>query len=345
MNDAPAGPVNNNKTKLTANVSPLPTDYYCPLARCRSFNRRHQTFDHYSSHTPTGTTRSCPASGARPGRARAASSCWSALMWCVSSWSGAAANTDANNNSSQDGLLASRILATLFRQDDVPYRLVPIGGYAELQAKRDEVLASEELHTLLLLSLGSLLNLADYFELPPNCHLHIIDAHRPWNLDNLFGLNVDVDPNAEANSSTEGTLWVWGDGEEAGLDGVKKSWEALEVGNHKKVIGMLTQSQYEPSDSEDDSDEEDDGDESEEEAEEDAEDEEEEEEGESDEENQIGEGRIRKRRREGSAGPKKKRRHDDGDDDGRVRNYHRRGPFADSSLATQAPARRARRAY
>jgi cell division control protein 45 len=44
----------------------------------------------------------------------------------------------------QDGLLASRILASLFQQDDIPYRLAPIGGYAELEAKRDDALASEE---------------------------------------------------------------------------------------------------------------------------------------------------------------------------------------------------------
>jgi hypothetical protein len=44
----------------------------------------------------------------------------------------------------QDGLLGARILASLFKQDDVPYRLVPVGGYSELEAKRDEAFASEE---------------------------------------------------------------------------------------------------------------------------------------------------------------------------------------------------------
>lgn len=44
----------------------------------------------------------------------------------------------------QDGLLAARILVALLKQDDVSYRLVPIGGYSELEAKRDEALASEE---------------------------------------------------------------------------------------------------------------------------------------------------------------------------------------------------------
>lgn len=44
----------------------------------------------------------------------------------------------------QDGLLAARILASLFKQDDVSYKLVPVGSYSELQIKRDEALASEE---------------------------------------------------------------------------------------------------------------------------------------------------------------------------------------------------------
>lgn len=123
----------------------------------------------------------------------------------------------------QDGLLAARILSTLFRQDDVPYRLIPIGGYAELEAKRDEIINSDELHTVIVLSLGSLLPLATYFSLPPSCHLHIIDAHRPWNLENLFGIDVDGD------GDEDGKIWVWGDGEENELGGVKQSWEALEV--------------------------------------------------------------------------------------------------------------------
>ncbi|RXK36072.1 cell division control protein 45 [Tremella mesenterica] len=135
-----------------------------------------------------------------------------------------------------DGLLAARILASLFKQDDVPYRLVPVGGYSELEQRRDEAFASEELHTLILLSLGSLLPLSSYFPLPNGCHLHIIDSHRPWNLQNLFGLDADFGDDGETG---EQRVWVWGDGSEIELGNVKKSWEALE---------------YEPSDSDSDSD-------------------------------------------------------------------------------------------
>jgi cell division control protein 45 len=84
-----------------------------------------------------------------------------------------------------------------------------------------------------------LLPLSSYFTLPKSCHLHIIDAHRPWNLQNLFGLDLDEDDdddeeeeNARAGGSgsgSQGRIWVWGDGEENELGNVKKSWEALEV--------------------------------------------------------------------------------------------------------------------
>lgn len=43
-----------------------------------------------------------------------------------------------------DGLLASKILACLFRQDDVPYRLIPVGGYEELDRRKTEVAESGE---------------------------------------------------------------------------------------------------------------------------------------------------------------------------------------------------------
>jgi cell division control protein 45 len=57
----------------------------------------------------------------------------------------------------QDGLLAARILASLFRQDDVSYKLVPVGSYTELQVKRDEAFASDEAGlNILPLDLGNM---------------------------------------------------------------------------------------------------------------------------------------------------------------------------------------------
>ena len=39
-------------------------------------------------------------------------------------------------------------MASLFKQDDISYKLVPVGSYSELQVKRDEAFASEEVRTL-----------------------------------------------------------------------------------------------------------------------------------------------------------------------------------------------------
>ena len=201
---------------------------------------------------------------------------------------------DLESRSSQDGLLASRILTSMFNQDDIPYRLVPVGGYSELDSRKEEALNSEELHTLILLSLGSLLPLMTYFELPPHCHLHVIDAHRPWNLSNLFGLDFAVDEEGEAVG--EGRIWIWGDGEENVLGQVKKSWEALE---------------YAPSDSESDDESDDEVDEDDEE-----EDDEEEEEGQDEEGDDEESVEQRRKRRKGSAeGVKKKRKKDEGGDE------------------------------
>ncbi|KAL1408302.1 DNA replication initiation factor cdc45 [Vanrija albida] len=175
-----------------------------------------------------------------------------------------------------DGLLASRILVSLFRQDDIPYRIIPIGGYAELEDKTAEALESEELHTLILLSIGAVLpSLEQFFELPPGVHLHVIDSHRPWALESLFDVD-NVDEDGEGNQ-----IWIWGDGDESKLEEVKKSWEALQYND------------VADSDDDEESDEEDD-------------EEEEEEEAEDEDEDEDGEGR--KRGRQGSSRPKKRRR-------------------------------------
>jgi hypothetical protein len=93
-----------------------------------------------------------------------------------------------------------------------------------------------QLHTLLLLSLGSLLPLSSHFltRLTPSplpahyqpVHIHVLDAHRPWNLENLFGGERE-------------RVWVWGDDglmeddeEGAGkkrLGKEREAFEALEV--------------------------------------------------------------------------------------------------------------------
>lgn len=45
----------------------------------------------------------------------------------------------ADELSPQDALLASRVLVSLLRQEDIPYTLIPIGGYSELEARKNQI--------------------------------------------------------------------------------------------------------------------------------------------------------------------------------------------------------------
>ena len=44
----------------------------------------------------------------------------------------------------QDALLAAHVLVNLFKQEDIPHSLIPIGGYAELENRRDQIFGTED---------------------------------------------------------------------------------------------------------------------------------------------------------------------------------------------------------
>lgn len=74
-----------------------------------------------------------------------------------------------------------------------------------------------------MLNLGSLLSLPSYFgpdtlPLPSTTHIHLVDSHRPWNLDNLFATTELMD-----------RIWVWDDGDIVSkMQREKEAYEALE---------------------------------------------------------------------------------------------------------------------
>ncbi|KAH9934679.1 CDC45-like protein-domain-containing protein [Fomitopsis serialis] len=68
-----------------------------------------------------------------------------------------------------DALCAAQMLAELFKQDDVMYRIIPV----------------VQLHTLLLLNMGAILDLpsSEWFgDFDPRLTVHVIDSSRPQNL-------------------------------------------------------------------------------------------------------------------------------------------------------------------
>lgn len=137
-----------------------------------------------------------------------------------------------------DALCAARMLSDLFNQDDVIHRTIPISGFSELESVREELLKYAEvcklaqlpsfieilptqLHTLILLNIGGLLELAspDWFgSFNEKLNVHVIDSLRPLNLENLF----------MADEQGERII-LWDDGGAQKLQEEAKSWEALKV--------------------------------------------------------------------------------------------------------------------
>lgn len=102
-----------------------------------------------------------------------------------------------------DSLAATRIFTRLLADDEVAFRVAPVNGYRALQqVLADDVEAHLELHTLVFINLGSLMPLPTSVPLPPNCSLHVLDSHRPWDLSNLF-----------ATSQLNDRIYIWDDGE------------------------------------------------------------------------------------------------------------------------------------
>lgn len=77
-----------------------------------------------------------------------------------------------------------------------------------------------QLRTVVLLNLGSLVDLAEYFSLHEHCTLHVIDSHRPCNLDNLFSAAPECE-----------RIVVWDDGDvDEDMKDEREAFEALQVG-------------------------------------------------------------------------------------------------------------------
>ncbi|KAI0065481.1 CDC45-like protein [Artomyces pyxidatus] len=118
-----------------------------------------------------------------------------------------------------DALCAAKMLAELLKQDDVMHRIVPLSGIADLERMRDELMTYAELHTLILLNIGAILDLpsAEWFgDFSPQLRVHIIDSSRPQNLSSLF-----------AGGEGGERVLIWDDGGAEDLEEERKAWETL----------------------------------------------------------------------------------------------------------------------
>ncbi|KAI9167116.1 Cell division control protein [Paramyrothecium foliicola] len=113
-----------------------------------------------------------------------------------------------------DALCACRILTRLLKHDYIPHKIQPVSGYSELEKAGKELVVpmmesqggSGGVVVCLgvggMVDLGPLLGLETEGEDTPfsGVEVWVIDAHRPWNLGNVFG-GYPLEPENELGSS------------------------------------------------------------------------------------------------------------------------------------------------
>ncbi|KJZ77969.1 hypothetical protein HIM_02606 [Hirsutella minnesotensis 3608] len=109
-----------------------------------------------------------------------------------------------------DALCACRILTRLLKHDYIPHKIQPISGYSDLEnAGRDLVVPMMESNggsggVVVCLGVGGMVDLgpllgleAEGQEAPySGVEVWVLDAHRPWNLGNVFG-GFPLEPESE----------------------------------------------------------------------------------------------------------------------------------------------------
>jgi cell division control protein 45 len=126
-----------------------------------------------------------------------------------------------------DALCACRILTRLLKHDYIPHKIQPVAGYTDLEkAGRELVMPMMESQggsggVVVCLGVGGMVDLGPLLGLEPEgddapysgVEVWVMDAHRPWNLGNVFG-GFPLDPATEVSSSYQSRS-------PAGVDGGK----------------------------------------------------------------------------------------------------------------------------
>ncbi|CAH2354373.1 cell division control protein 45 [[Candida] railenensis] len=140
-----------------------------------------------------------------------------------------------------DSLCSAKILSLVFKKELIQYQLIPVVGYTDL--KGHFLKLDDDISNVILIGCGSMLDLESFFdievdefvvdrdesskygrsrrdddftesdgnEIELRRKIYVIDGHRPWNLDNLFGSSMVVcldDGYVEENLSTEKSAYI-----------------------------------------------------------------------------------------------------------------------------------------
>lgn len=136
-----------------------------------------------------------------------------------------------------DALCATKMLSQLLKRQLVQLQIVPVFGYAELKSHYSRL--DDNINSVILVGCGGSIDIESFFEIDPKellvdnedkdvekgakyrRNIYVFDAHRPWNLDNLFGSDI-------VNCMDDGTV------EEELSEQKKAYFRLLELDNEMK---------------------------------------------------------------------------------------------------------------
>lgn len=101
-----------------------------------------------------------------------------------------------------DSICGSSILTTLLKKNLISFQLIPIVGYNDLKVKFSSL--DYDITNVILLGCGAMIDLESFLEVEASDYIdqnedgtvkirrkiYVIDGHRPWNLDNIFGSQI-----------------------------------------------------------------------------------------------------------------------------------------------------------
>lgn len=113
---------------------------------------------------------------------------------------------------SVDSICTAKIFAGALKKNLIQYQLIPVSGYADL--KEHYAKLDDDVTNVVLIGCGAMIDLEAFFEIDPAEYvsepaetapelgetlprqykrkIYVVDGARPWNLDNLFGLELVV---------------------------------------------------------------------------------------------------------------------------------------------------------
>lgn len=89
-----------------------------------------------------------------------------------------------------DALCSTKILSQLLKSDLILHKIVPIVGFEDLLAAYKVVDQDPEINTVICIGCCATIDLLEFLQCEVdnlNKRFYILDNHRPWNLENLFG--------------------------------------------------------------------------------------------------------------------------------------------------------------